>query len=272
MAVDVSDAFIKQFESEVHMTYQRRGTKLRPTVRNKTVTNAKSTTFQKAGLGSATTKARHAELAIMNVSHSNVECTLADYFASDYTDVMDELKTNIDERQVLAGSGSWALGRKTDEIITTILDTATNEVALASSGMTKAKVFSAFNTLGEADVPDDGLRYGVVGVQQWTEMLDMTEFSSADYVGGDVPFARGLVGKSWMNINWFPFSGLPVDGSSDRKCFVYHKSAIGFASGKDVTTEINYIPEKVAHLITSMMSQGAVLIDGAALVEILCDE
>ena len=63
-----------------------------------------------------------------------------------------------------------------------------------------------------------------------------------------------------------------MDGSSDRKCFVYHKSAIGFASGKDVTTEINYIPEKVSHFISSMMSQGACLIDAEAIVEILCDE
>lgn len=272
MAMDVSDAFIKQFESEVHMSYQRQGSKLRSTVRNKTVTNAKSTTFQKAGEGVATTKARHAEVTIMNITHSNVECTLADYFASDLCDTMDELKTNIDERMVLAMSGAWALGRKTDELITDILDTTSNTVALGAAGMTKAKAFSAFETLGENDVPDDGRRYGVVGVKQWTELLNITEFTSADYVGSDVPLARGLVGKNWMGINWFPFSGLPVDGSSDRKCFVYHTSGVGFASGKDITTEINYVPEKVSHLITSMMSQGSVMIDDEAVVEILCDE
>jgi len=272
MALDVSTAFIKQFESEVHMAYQRQGTKLRPTVRNKMVTNAKSTTFQKAGEGSATTKARHAEVTIMNITHSNVECTLTDYFASDYSDVMDELKTNIDERMVLALSGAWALGRKTDELITTVLDTTTNAVALDATGMTKAKAFSAFETLGTNDVPDDGRRYGVVGIQQWTELLDITEFSNSDYVGGDTPFARGLVGKNWLGINWFPFSGLPVDGSSDRKCFVYHTSGVGFASGKDVSTEINYVPEKVSHLITSMMSQGSVMIDDESVIEILCDE
>ncbi|MCH9838655.1 hypothetical protein K0U83_23530 [bacterium] len=272
MAIDVSTAFIKQFESEVHMAYQRQGTKLRSTVRNKMVTNAKSTTFQKAGEGTATTKARHAEVAIMNVTHSNVECTLTDYFASDYSDVLDELKTNIDERQVLALSGAWALGRKTDELITDILDTTTNTVALGAAGMTKAKAFSAFETLGTNDVPDDGRRYGVVGIKQWTELLDITEFSSSDYVGSDVPLARGLVGKRWLGINWFPFSGLPVDGSSDRKCFVYHSSGVGFASGKDITTMIDYIPEKVSHLIMSCMSQGSVMIDDESVVEVLCDE
>lgn len=36
MAVDINDAFVKQFESEVHMAYQRMGSKLRNTVRSKT--------------------------------------------------------------------------------------------------------------------------------------------------------------------------------------------------------------------------------------------
>ena len=34
MALDISDAFITQFESEVHVAYQRMGSKLRPLARN----------------------------------------------------------------------------------------------------------------------------------------------------------------------------------------------------------------------------------------------
>jgi hypothetical protein len=39
-----------------------------------------------------------------------------------------------------------------------------------------------------------------------------------------------------------------------------------------VKTEINYIPEKVSHLITSMLSLGAVLIDGDGARVQLCAE
>jgi hypothetical protein len=42
----------------------------------------------------------------------------------------------------------------------------------------------------------------------------------------------------------------------------FHKSSLGMGVGSDVRTEVNYIPEKVAHLTTSYMSMGAVLIDG----------
>ena len=37
---------------------------------------------------------------------------LLDYFAGEWVDQLDELKTNIDERQVLANAGAFALGRK----------------------------------------------------------------------------------------------------------------------------------------------------------------
>jgi hypothetical protein len=37
----------------------------------------------------------------------------------------------------------------------------------------------------------------------------------------------------------------------------------------DVSTEINYVAEKVSHLATSMMSMGAVVIDANGIYEVL---
>ena len=37
----------------------------------------------------------------------------------------------------------------------------------------------------------------------------------------------------------------------------------------DVSTEINYVPEKVSHLTTSMMSMGAIAIDANGIYEVL---
>ena len=49
----------------------------------------------------------------------------------------------------------------------------------------------------------------------------------------------------------------------------YHSSAVGLGIGSDVTTELNYVPEKVAHLATSMMSMGASVIDDNGVYEVL---
>ena len=87
------------------------------TVRSKTDVRGASTVFQKVGKGTAAAKARHGNVPVMNVDHTPVECILQDYYAGDWVDRLDELKTNIDERTVIANAGAYALGRKTDELI-----------------------------------------------------------------------------------------------------------------------------------------------------------
>ena len=104
MSTSVAQAFVKQFEREVHESYQRMGSKLRNTVRSKNNVQGASTAFQKVGKGTAMVKARHGAVPVMNLDHEPVECLLADYYAGDWVDKLDELKTNIDERQVIANS------------------------------------------------------------------------------------------------------------------------------------------------------------------------
>ena len=53
------------------------------------------------------------------------------------------------------------------------------------------------------------------------------------------------------------------------KNMAYHTSSIGLGVNSDVSTEINYVAEKVAHLATSMMSMGAVVIDNNGIYEVL---
>lgn len=269
MAVDITDAFIKQYESEVHLAYQRMGSKLRNTVRVKNGVKGSSTTFQKASSGQASQKTRHGNISPMNIDHSNVEVTLADWFASDYIDKLDEIKTNIDERSVITQNAAAALGRKTDEMIITALDATTNTQTEASTNrLTLTKINKEFVRFGLADIPDDGNRFWAVGPEQWTDLLAITAFSSADYVGPDqLPYKAGMAAKTWMTFMWFQHSGLPV-ASNIWKTFAYHRNVVGHAIGADVTSEMNYIPEKVSTLATSMMSMGSVLIDATGVGEV----
>ena len=144
MATSIDQAFIKQFEREVHEAYQRQGSKLRNMVRTINNVNGSSAVFQKVGKGTASTKSTHGMVPVMNLDHSNVEVTLQDFYAGDWVDRLDKLKTNIDERQIIAGAGAFALGRKTDELIITALDgAATNTIAAGATGLTKDKVLQA---------------------------------------------------------------------------------------------------------------------------------
>lgn len=273
MAMTIDQAFIKQFEADVHMAYQRQGSKLRNTVRTKSGVRGSSTTFQKVGTGAAVQKARHAQVATMNIAHTNVECTLQDWYASDWIDKLDEIKTNIDERMVIANNAAYALGRKTDDMIVTQLDTTSNAVTEAGNdGLTQAKINTVFNYFGNNDVPDDGDRFWVISPSAWTNLLSIQAFSSADYIGQEqLPYQGGMVAKRWLGFMWFTHSGLPI-ASTIRKTFAYHRSAVGHAVGQDVTTEMNYVPTNVAHLATSFMSMGAVLIDEKGSYEVQIKE
>jgi hypothetical protein len=274
MSTTIDQAFIKQFEREVHEVYQRQGSKLRNTVRTISGVNGSSAVFQKVGAGVASTKSTHGMVPVMNLNHSNVEVTLQDFYAGDWIDRLDELKTNIDERQVIAAAGANALGRKTDEMIIGALSSSTqNEISAASSGLTKAKILEAFETFGENDIPDDGQRFCIVGWKQWSDLLSLDEFVKADYIGHEnLPFSTITQAKFWLGTVFIPHSGLPVDGNDVRSCFWYHRNAVGHASASDVETDITWHGDRAAHFVNNMMSQGAILIDQAGVVTIECDE
>ena len=267
MANTIDQAFIKQFETEVHMAYQRMGSKLRNTTR--TVANVRGNTvrFQKIGTGTASTKARNGMVTPMELAHTTKEVTMADFYAPEYIDKLDELKININERQAVAQSAAAALGRKTDEIITTALDAGANSTQIHDTGsaLAKADLLSLFETFGNADIPEDGQRYLAMSPAGFADLFAITEFASSDFVGPqNLPFAGGMTMKEFLGFKIFSTSAV-----AGGKNFAYHTTAVGLGINSDVTTEVNYVAEKVSHLTTSMMSMGSVVIDDDGVYEVL---
>ncbi len=193
------------------------------------------------------------------------------YYAGDWIDRLDELKVNMDERAVLANAGAYALGRKTDDLIVAALDSGTREAIGTQLGttdtdpLTKAKVLLAFEMLGNADVPDDGNRYAVVGWHQWSDLLQIPEFANTQYIGPDELPWKGIQAKRWLGALWMPHSGLTKNGSL-RYCYFYHRTAIGHAVGSEIATDISWHGDRAAHFVNSMMSQGSVLVDNTGVV------
>jgi len=266
MANTIDTAFIKQFESEVHMAYQRMGSKLKNTIRNQQV-SGNVVRFQKIGAGTASTKSRNGAVTPMELTHTNVEATMADHYAAEYIDKLDELKTNIDERQAVATSAAAALGRKTDEIIFEAMDAGANSTQIndTSSAIAKADLLTLFETFGTANVPEDGQRYLAMNPKGFADLFLIDEFASSDYVGPqNLPFAGGMTMKQFLGFSIFSTSAITAG-----KNMAYHQNAVGIGVNAEVSTEVNYIPEKVSHLTVSMMSMGAVVIDDNGVYEVL---
>jgi hypothetical protein len=284
MSTSVSTAFVAQYEKDVHHVFQRPGASLRDTVRTKDGVVGSTVTFQKIGKGTATTKARHGVITPMNQTHTAPSATMADFYAGDWVDKLDEAKINHDERMAIAQGGAWALGRKVDDQIITALDTTTQTqatVTVSSQAAAKGTVLDWVAQLFENDVPNDGQVYGLI-----TAKLDQilaasaNEYASADFV--DVkPFAEGPPIRRfrfWNGVLWTVHQGLSNAAAASCKGFLFHKSAIGYGTGavesnaaqtggNVITADITWHGDRAAHFVNHWMSGGAVLIDDTGVIE-----
>lgn len=283
MSTTITNSFVRQYERDVHSVFQRMGGYLRPTARMKTGVVGKSTTFQKVGKGTATTKARHGVITPMNQTHTAIECTLADFYAGDWVDKLDEAKVNIDERLAIAEGGAWALGRKVDDQIITALDTTTQTsvtITVTSDDAVLNGLLDMRKALDKNDVPNDGQRFGLLTPQMWSRAIRVDQFSSSDYVtANDLPFLKGgTFGNTfirWMGILWQEHTGLPGVDTATADSFSYHRRSIGYATGahagnaaesESVKADITWHGDRYAHFVNHAMSGGAVLIDDTGVI------
>ena len=268
MSQTVDQVFVKEYVAEFHEAYQRKGSKLRGTIRTESFVAGEDTNFPKVGKGLATQKGRNSAIPPMNLDHSSVACPMADWYAADFADKLDLLKLKMNEREAIINAGVYTLGRKTDELIVTELDTATNtNVDFVPTGMTDDQaalliggMLQAGAALSKRDVPDDGDRYGPLTPETWALAMLDPRFASSDYVG-DHPLAQWTEVRRWMGTIWFSFTGLTDSGSLVMNNAVYHRSALGHGINGDIMTDITWQGTHAAWFINSMMSMGACVID-----------
>lgn len=276
MAATIDQGFITQFESEVKLAYQQLGSKLRNTVRLKTNVSGSTVRFPKLGSGTAGAKARNGNVPVMNAVRSYADATMSDWYAAEYVDKLDEVKTNVDERKILVETCAAALGRKVDNLVITaaalsIPAAYANTTAYATYGSSnyykaiKAAVIQGYQVLNNSDVPDDGNRVCLVGPHQWNHLLNNTEFGSSDYVGPEQhPWLNGATqARKWLNTVFIMHSGLATANSAgSRICLMYHRNAIGLGEA-GLSLAMDWIGEKAAFLVDNMISAGSVRIEDA---------
>ena len=284
MSTSIDQAFIRQYERQVHLVYQRTGSYLKECVRYRPNVMGSSTTFQKIATGTATTKARHGTITPMNQTHTAHEATLSDFYAGDWVDKLDEAKINIDERDAIATSGAFALGRKVDSQIDTLLAAANTDnvtITVTSSGAVRAGLLQMAANLYDLDVPNDGQVYGALTPVLWSRAMVINEFSSSDWISSmGLPYKEGIPTggrfKNWMGVKWVMHTGLTGKGTSTANSYVWHKSSIGYGAGKhagnvagrgSVSADITWHGDRAAHFVNHMMSGGGVTIDANGIIE-----
>lgn len=268
MAANISNSFITQWSNEVHHLYNQKGSKLRKAVREVSGITGSTYEFHTMGSVVANTKARGANVTMLNPSQGTAIATLSDLYAPIPVDKLDESKTNASIREGYVKESANALGRATDNLIVTAMDADNVGIATTTGGLTYAKLLEALQALneGEVDLED---RFLFLSPAAINDALLIPELTSGDYVqiqavaSGDVKQALGF--------NWIMSNRL-TETAGVRDCYAFNKQAVGLAIGQDVKTAIDWIPEMVAHLVNSYMSMGATVIEAAGVVQVKVDE
>jgi hypothetical protein len=224
----------------------------------------------------ATARVTQTDVTPMNVGFSTVTCNLSDWNAAEYSDIFSQAKVNFDERSELAQVVGAAIGRRQDQLILDALNAASgtgtvaNSIGGSNTNMNIAKLREAAKIMNRNNVPSEG-RNIIIHANSLAAMLEQTSVTSSDFntvkalVQGEI---NQFLGFTFHVLGDRSEGGLPIDGSSDRTLFAFHKDAIGYAEGIAPKTEINYIPEKTSWLVNALFSAGSVAIDSEGIVKI----
>ena len=279
MAVSLSTNFTTLFDAEVKHAYQAHQD-LMGTCRSRYGVVGSTVQFPKMAKGAAALRIPQTDVVPLNVAHTNVSASLSDFAASEYTDVFDQSHVNYNERQELVSVVANAIGRRADQIKIDALiaasgtGTVANSIGGSNTNLNVAKIREAARLLNGNNVPKEG-RYLAIHADSLANLLSETQATSVDFVSmralmdGQI---NTYLGFNVIQLGARDEGGLPIDGSSDRTCFAWHKDAIGYAESVAQRTEINYVPEKTSWLVTAMLSAGSVAIDAPGIVKITCRE
>lgn len=284
MSTSITAAFIGDYSKDVHHVFQREGGMLKDAVYVKDGIVGSTAYFENLGTGVATTKSRHGEITPMNVTHTQPSVTLVDFYAGDWSDLLDEAKTNIEVRMNYAKAGAYALGRKCDEQIFTALNTTSQTGVtwlLTNSFTIRNSLLAMTEALWGNGVPNDGNVYAALSPRAWSQAMTVEEFSSADYVGpGSLAFTEGAPGhkkwKDWMGTKWCMHTAVPGIGTTTSKNYIWHRNAVGYGVGKHagniaaneaVAADITWHGDRASYFVNHSMSGGALLIDDTGVIE-----
>jgi hypothetical protein len=283
MSIQISNAFVTLFDSEVKQAYQAQRA-LAGLVRERTNVEGSTVKFPKIGKGTASVRVPQTDVVPLNVTYAQVTATMTDYIAAEYSDIFNQQRVNFNERQELVQVVSGAIGRRMDQVIIdsliaasstgTVANTIQNDGTSGSAtDLNVGKLRAAKKILDAKNVPMEG-RTIVLHANNLSALLGLTSVTSSDFntvkalVTGEVDT---FLGFKFVTIGDRDEGGLPKS-SADRTVFAFHRDSVGMAIGLNQTSRVDYIAEKTSFLVASMFSAGSVAIDSEGIVKITCAE
>ncbi len=286
MSTQITTAFVNQFSANIQMLSQQMGSLLRSAVDVESV-NGEKAFFDQVGAAAAVLRtSRHADTPLVDTPHSRRMVTMSDYEYADLIDDQDKVRLLADPTSTYSRAAAAAMGRAMDDVIisaalgsaqtgkdgstSTALPSA-QKIAVASSGLTIAKLVSAKEILDSGNVDPSIARHIVCSPKQISDLLNNTTVTSSDY-NTVKALAMGEI-NTFVGFNFHVSNRLNTDGSGDRQVIAFASDGIKLAVGKEPAARIDERADKsYATQVYYCQSIGATRMEESKVVEIACSE
>ena len=283
MSSQVTTAFVQQYSANVQMLSQQMGSLLRDKVRVESITGKNAFLDQVGAVTAVEKTSRHSDTPQIDTPHARRRISLSDYEFADLIDQNDKVRLLIDPTSSYAQAAAMAMGRAIDDvIITAALGTAytgetgststanANQIVHGSGGLTVAKLRTAKQTLDLSDVDPSIPRHIIVSPKQISDLLNITEVTSADF-NTVKALANGEI-NTYLGFNFIVSNRLALSGTT-RSCIAFAQDGLALGIGKDVNARIDERADKsYATQVYYCMSIGATRMEEDKVVEVQCTE
>jgi hypothetical protein len=271
-------AAVALYRRQFVAAFEQRTTALRATTTKETMANGLTVTWVVSGSGNdaAVTRGVNGQIPYGSSTNSQITGTLEEKHAPYEMTGFNIFASQGDQKQIMQMNSMGVINRDIEDEIIGALGTATNDTSTAATA-SFALVMKAQNILMRNNVDMSNINdiFGVCSPAFRNYIMQVAQSTSGDYI--DYKPLAGPVVKMWRwaGVNWHISNRVPGVGTNAEKCFIYHRSAIGYACnvgeekvaiGYDEKQDTSWSRASIYHDAALLQNAGVVVInhDGSA--------
>ena len=267
----VDTPFVKQFRDEHVATFERRASLLRMTATTEAVIKGNEAEFLVAGSGGAkaVTRGSNGKIPFGSTTNTQNTVTLKEAHAPFERSGFNVFAAQGNQRRIMQEESVGTLNRDIDDTIIAELDTTTQNTGAAVTA-SLALVVKSQTILGNADVEveDEDNMFCVATPAFRAYLMQIPEFSSADYMDVKIFAGPTVKMKRWAGCNWVFHTGLTGAGTNAEQCYMYHRRALGSAANAaDMDVQVGYDAKQDMSWSRATLFHGAKLLQQTGIVK-----
>jgi len=287
MGSDIYKSFIEQYNNNVLLLVQQKGSKQRKSVNNIDVKGRSSYIEAIGSVDVQPITTRHAATPILDTPYSRRQLLLGDFSWGDMIDDVDRVRMLIDPTSTYVRNATYAFGREMDDIIirgllgtaragmtgeTNVVLPDTQKIGLSSDiTMDVDTILAAKRIFDDNDVDPDEPRYIALGPQQLQDLLGNTEVQNINY-NSVKALVQGQV-DTFLGFKFIMTTRLKKTVDNKRRCIAYTRDSFTLGIGREPVVKMAESTSRSFNLqLYVAMSLGGVRVQEAQVVEIQCKE